>query len=228
MRAAAQARVRDAARAILNGGNYEALTAIFEKGRITPKPQVIGLILARKKAGAKLTEKEQGIIRNLSDWDGMPRKIDYPGGGNNAVIRAILDLLYARQGEGQMPNVMADGLVRNVTTASEMFEKVDAELRSISRGKKDVAGYNPMDDPNYEPTDAEIAAWEAQRAAKEEVPAEPEIEQQPYVTLQDAFTYAIETCGPDAPFTGKLEALTAFADRFSRNDMPAASADVSS
>lgn len=226
MRAAAQARVRDAARAILNGGNYETISAIFDRGRITPKPQVIGLILARKKAGAKLTEKEQGIIRNLSDWDGMPRKIDYPGGGNNAVIRAILDLIYARQGEGQMPNVMADGLVRNVTTASEMFEKVDAELRSLSRGKKDVAGYNPMDDPNYEPTDEEIAAYEAQRAAREEVPAEPEIEQQPYVTLQDAFTYAIETFGPESQFTGKLEALTAFADRFSRNDMPGVRAVV--
>lgn len=77
-------------------------------------------------------------------------------------------MLYARQGEGQMPNVMADKLIPNMTTASEMFEQMGAGLRTLSRGKKDVAGYDPMDDPNYEPTDAKIAAWEASQAAADD------------------------------------------------------------
>lgn len=216
MREAAKSRLRDKARAILNSDVHEALSAIFAKGRITPKPNVIGLILARQKAGAKLTEKEMGIIRNVSDFDGMPRKIDYPGGGNNAVIREMLDMLYARQGDGQMPNVMADQLLPNLTTASEMFEQMDAELRSISRGKKDVAGYNPMDDPNYEPSDAEIADWEASQAA-----ALQKQDTQPHATLDDAHGYAIETFGADAPITQKIGTIAAHADRFGRDDMPA-------
>ena len=93
----------------------------------------------------------------------------------------MLDMLYARQGDGQMPNVMADQLLPNVTTASEIFEQMGTELRMLSRGKKDVAGYNPMDDPNYEPTDAEIAAWEASQAA-----ASQKQDTQPHATLEDA------------------------------------------
>lgn len=218
MREAAKARLRDKARAILNSDVHEVLSAIFAKGTITPKPNAVGLILARQKNGAKLTEKEMGIIRNVSDFNGMPRKQDYPGGGNNAVIREILDMLYARAGQGQMPNVMADKLIPNMETASEMFEQMATELRTLSRGKKDIAGYNPMDDPNYEPTDAEIAEWEAKQAALAEQEAAPLT--QPYATIDDVHGYAIESFGPDAEITRKIGAVADHADRFSRDDMP--------
>lgn len=121
-------------------------------------------------------------------------------------------MLYARQGEGQMPNVMADKLIPNMTTASEMFEQMGAELRTLSRGKKDVAGYDPMDDPNYEPTDAKIAAWEASQAA-----ADDQGDSQPYATLEDAHGYAIETFGPNAAITQMIGAVADYTDRFSRN-----------
>jgi hypothetical protein len=229
-RQAAQDKLNAAARAILNSGVHEAFSAVFDKGRITPMPNILGLIRKRRADGKTLTQREIDIWQNESEWNGALKKSNYTGGGQNPLARAMIDLIMARQGEGQSPNTMADALKRvgtgklkDMDSASDMWEQLAKELRAVTSGKsEDKAGYNPMDDPNYEPTDAEIAEWEAKQAATAQ-----DQDQQPYVTLGDAYGYAIEAFGPDAPITQKIGTISEHADRFYRDDMPSVRAVIS-
>jgi hypothetical protein len=229
-RQAAQEKLNAAARAILNSGVHEAFSAVFDKGRITPMPNILGLIRKRRADGKTLTQREIDIWQNESEWNGALKKSNYTGGGQNPLARAMIDLIMARQGEGQSPNTMADALKRvgtgklkDMDSASDMWEQLAKELRAVTSGKsEDKAGYNPMDDPNYEPTDAEIAEWEAKQAATAQ-----DQDQQPYVTLGDAYGYAIEAFGPDAPITQKIGTISEHADRFYRDDMPSVRAVIS-
>ena len=229
-RQAAQDKLNAAARQILNSGIHEAFSAVFDKGRITPMPNILGLIRKRRADGKTLTQREIDIWQNESEWNGALKKSNYTGGGQNPLARAMIDLIMARQGEGQSPNTMADALKRvgtgklkDMDSASDMWEQLAKELRAVTSGKsEDKAGYNPMDDPNYEPTDAEIAEWEANQAATAQ-----DQDQQPYVTLGDAYGYAIEAFGPDAPITQKIGTISEHADRFYRDDMPSVRAVIS-
>ncbi|MEY3895197.1 MAG: hypothetical protein RLZZ214_716, partial [Verrucomicrobiota bacterium] len=222
-RQAAQDKLNAAARAYINSGVPEAFFAVMQRGRITPMPNILGLIRKRRDNGAKLTEKEIAIWRNESEWNGALKKSNYTGGGQNPLARAMIDLIMARQGEGQMPNTIADQLLPKVTTASEMFEALAKELRTVTSGKnEDRAGFDPMDDPNYEPTDAEIAAWEA----KQEAAAQKQ-EQQPYVTLADAYGYAVEAFGGDSAIAQKIGVISDFTDRYNRGEMPLVRAVIS-
>lgn len=208
-REAYQAKIRAKAREIINSGDFSALSSISERGTIKPKPNAIALILARKKAGKKLTEKEMRLLRNVSEWDGVPRKQDYPGGGNNAVVRAILDMIF--DPDGLMPDIIADNLTAGVTTSSEMWGAVYRELKSISRGTALVG-----EDPDMMETPENIAKAEAAMAAMQQ---EEDI-QPPPPTLDDAHLYAVEAFGPEAPISQKIEAIANYSDRFSREDMP--------
>jgi hypothetical protein len=143
-------------------------------------------ISKRSKEGKVLTQKEIDVWQNESEWNGALKKSNYTGGGQNPLARAMIDQIMARQGEGQMPNAVADDLKRtgiftfkSMDSASDLWEALAKELRAVVNGKnEDKAGFNPMDDPNYEPTDAEIADWEALQAAAAQAQ-----DQQPYVTL---------------------------------------------
>lgn len=193
-----ESRIRDKARQILNSGNYSALSSIFEKGQIQRKPNAIGLILARKRSGKKLTEREMELLRNLSEWDGAPTKSEWKGGGNNEVIRAILDYIYAKPGEGMMPDQIADGLIPGVDTSSEMFEAIDKELRALSRGESLI---DPRS-PDYEGDEEAIAKADA--AAQAALEAE-EAAQAPLPTLPEIITSLREAYGEDMDLAKKLE-----------------------
>lgn len=221
-RQAAQDKLNAAARAILNSGVHEAFSAVFHRGKITPTPNILALIRKRKADGKVLTQNEIGVWRNSSEWDGALKKSNYTGGGMNPLARAMIDLIMARQGEGQMPDTIADSLMPKVTTASEMWEQLAKELRTVTTGKnEDRAGFDPMDDPNYEPSDAEIAEWEAKQAAAAQLE-----DQQPHVTLADAHGFAVQAFGAESPITQKIGVVAEFADRFARADMPSVRAVV--
>lgn len=193
-----ESRIRDKARTILNSGNYSALSSVFERGKIQRKPNAIGLILARKRSGKKLTELEMGQLRNLSEWDGAPTKSEWKGGGNNEIIRAILDILYAKPGEGLMPDQIADGLIPGVDTSSEMFEAIDKELRALSRGESLI----DRNSPEFEGDEESIAAADA--AAKAALEAE-EAAQAPLPSLPEVIASLRETYGEDMDLAAKLD-----------------------
>jgi hypothetical protein len=131
-------------------------------------PNILGLIRKRRVAGKVLKQKEIEVWRNESEWNGALKKSDYTGGGQNPLAPALIGQIMARSGEGQMPNSMAEALkstgrFQDMDSASDLWEALGKELRAITKGK---AGFDPMDDPNYEPTDAEIAACEAKQASQ--------------------------------------------------------------
>lgn len=198
-REAYQARIRAKAREILNSGDFSVLSAIFDKGAITPKPNAISLILKRRDEGKKLTEKEMKLLRPHSEgghWDGMPRKQDYPGGGNNTIVRAIIDAIMAPQGKGQMPHEMATAInQKDIGKASEMWEAVYRELESISRGTSMIG-----EDPDAIETPENIAKAEAERAAMP-------------VTMGNVVDEARAEFGDDHPVTRKAMLFTDYADR---------------
>ncbi len=198
-REAYQARIRAKAREILNSGDFSVLSSIFEKGTITPKPNVIALILKRRKEGKKLTEREIDILsphQERGHWDGMPRKQDYPGGGNNAVIRAILDLIMAPQGQGQMPHEMGDNLDKGVTDASSMWMAVDKAFRAISKGTTLVG-----EDPDSIETPENIAKAEAER---QEMPP----------TVEEIASGTADEFGPDSAIAQKAAIFAGNLSRF--------------
>ena len=141
------------------------------------------------------------ILRPHSDggqWDGMPRKQDFPGGGNNALVREIIDMIMAPQGKGQMPSEMGDNLAKGITDASSMWEAVDKELTAISRGKPLVDEQSP----DYEGDAEAIAKAEAERAA-----------QPP--TTQEIASGTADEFGPDSSIARKA---AIFADNLNRFD----------
>jgi len=153
------AKVR--AREILNGGEYKALSALFLSGdKIAPRPNLISLVLGRKRAGERLTTKQIETLRNLSDWDDAAFQNQFEASGNGRLAREILSLLMARQGEGVAPNVMAGRLGKG-KTASDLWQAVGKELNAIATGQR--ADEAARLDPNRDWTDAEISAAEASR-----------------------------------------------------------------
>lgn len=144
------------------------IAAILRRGKIAPPARNLGLINSAAKR-RKLTEREMEIRRNASDWDGMPKKQDYPGKGVNIAIRRILDMITAAPGEGLAPNVMADKLTESITTASDMAEQIKRELHAMSRAKDTPLEYRALEDPDYEYTpeeEAELARIANKRAAE--------------------------------------------------------------
>lgn len=158
------APARTIAYRILNSGEYDALTKLFQSGnKIAPRPNLISLILARKKSGAKLTNKEIRLLENNPEYDGASYQNQFANSGTAKVAREIIGLLMARQGEGTRPEVMA-GYLGEGMTASDMWLQLGKELTAIANGQP-MAGSEL--DPNRERTDAEIQ----QELAKQEAEA---------------------------------------------------------
>lgn len=158
------APARTIAYRILNSGEYDALTKLFQSGnKIAPRPNLISLILARKKSGAKLTNKEIRLLENNPEYDGASYQNQFANSGTAKVAREIIGLLMARQGEGTRPEVMA-GYLGEGMTASDMWLQVGKELTAIANGQR-MAGSEL--DPNRERTDADIQ----QELAKQEAEA---------------------------------------------------------
>ncbi|MCW1885524.1 LPD5 domain-containing protein [Luteolibacter flavescens] len=152
------------AREILNSGEFPTLSAVFANGKIAPRPNVISLVLARKRAGEKLTEREMAVLRNTAEHDDAVFQNQFENAGNGRVAREILSLLMAKSGEGVAPDVMAS-MVEEGSTASDLWAMIGTELNQVATGQR-AAGTSL--DPNREWTDAEIAAAEAARAAMPE------------------------------------------------------------
>lgn len=138
----------------LNSGDYPALSAVFQSGtKIMPRPNLISLVQARKRSGARLTNREVELLRNNPEYDGAVFQNQFANSGPAKVAREIVGMIVARQGEGTRPDVVAGYLGEGVT-ADEMWQRVGAELNAIANGTG-LAGTEL--DPNRERTDAEIA-----------------------------------------------------------------------
>lgn len=147
---------------ILNSGDFPALTAVFQSGtKIMPRPNLISLIQARKRAGAKLTNREISLLQNNPEYDGAVFQNQFANSGPAKVAREIVGLITARQGEGTRPDVMA-GYLGDGVTADEMWQRIGAELNAIANGTS-LPGTEL--DPNRERTEAEVSD-ELARAAK--------------------------------------------------------------
>jgi hypothetical protein len=155
---------------ILNSGDFPALAAVFQSGtKIMPRPNLISLIQARKRSGAKLTNNEVALLENNPEYDGAVFQNQFANSGTAKVAREIVGMITARQGEGTRPDVMA-GYLGDGVTADELWQRIGAELNAIANGTS-MPGTEL--DPNRERTEAEVTE-ELARAAK----AGPELREQ--------------------------------------------------
>ena len=147
---------------IINSGQFEAINAIIESGmRITPRPNRVALILKRKENAQKLTESEITMLKRIEgEYDERITQSMFSRAGNGMVAREILKKLIAKQGEGLMPNVMADQYYRSTAKSSDLWEQLFKELNAISNG---TALEGDKADPNRQRTDEEIEKEEAER-----------------------------------------------------------------
>lgn len=148
---------RERAFQILNSGDYPTLSAVFEAGKIAPRPNIIGLILSRKKSGKKLTNREIATLGTTGQWDDSVFQNHYEASGLGKVAREILSLIMAKPGEGTPPNVMA-GMVEDGMDSPELWARIGSELADVAAGRRSQRSDL---DPNREWTEEEIAAAEA-------------------------------------------------------------------
>ena len=194
-----QARQIDApaktqAHRILNSGEYPALSALFQSGdKIAPRPNLISLILSRKKDGARLTTREISILENNPEYDDAVYRNHFDNAGRGKVAREMLGLLMAKQGEGVRPDVMA-GRLGDGRTAADLWRQVDAELRSYVNGSK--TGEAKLD-PNREWTPEEITAHEAKGAVDSPVEERQADAFESANVPQNGEEFAVEDFSPD-------------------------------
>ncbi|GAA5117112.1 phosphoribosyltransferase [Luteolibacter yonseiensis] len=138
---------------ILNSDSYPALSKIFQSGtKLAPRPNLISLVLAKRKSGGKLSNREIELVQNNPEYDGALFQNQFANSGKGKVAREILSLITARQGEGSRPDVVA-GYVRDGMTASDMWGELWKELNAIANGTQ-LDG----EDPNRDFSDEDIAA----------------------------------------------------------------------
>ena len=156
-RAAATARVKEEARRIIGQRMATVRDLIDSIGRITRPTNALELY----RTGQTLPP----------EWNGMLRSSDYAGGGKNAVVRAILGMIYAPdENSGSSPDSIAVGLEREFPdkyqgmTPDMLWTALGEEIRGYVNG----ADTSALDDPDADTsgmTDDQIQAL-ADRHAK--------------------------------------------------------------
>ena len=156
-RAAATARVKEEARRVIGQRMATVRDLIDSIGRITRPTNALELY----RTGQTLPP----------EWNGMLRSSDYAGGGKNAVVRAILGMIYAPdENSGSSPDSIAVGLEREFPdkyqgmTPDMLWTALQEEIRGYVNG----ADTSALDDPDADTsgmTDDQIQAL-ADRHAK--------------------------------------------------------------
>jgi len=130
------------ARFRLDPENSPVVTALVEAG-ISPRNPAARLAAMRKKNGGRLSEKDRAVLRNLGEWDNVPRQSDWQG-------RPIAQDAIRRMVNQSNTNSPDQALQQAAETLGEdpkdfygrqVWDRVTAELMALDEapGKVDAA-----------------------------------------------------------------------------------------
>jgi hypothetical protein len=139
-------RIRAEADRVIGSRMKTILKILTDAGRIQRPPNILPF-LARQDT---LSDDYQATKKRLEDYAAWPKVSDYPGGGKNAVIRAIIQAYMAPDSD---TGVRLDDVDKAFgVPQDEVAQLVRKELDAYARG----ADGDIFDDPDAELTDAQI------------------------------------------------------------------------
>ena len=144
---------------VINSGDYPAIYALSDVNIKRPAKQ-IPLILARKKNGAKLTNREIATLESNQQYSDMLLKGEVAAMGPNGKAAAEILSIIMSDSKGDSPSDAA-GYLGQGTSTNEMWQQLRSELKAVALGRS--MDHDQRND-NREWTDAEIAAEEAKAA----------------------------------------------------------------